>query len=495
MKKFAKLLVVALAVAIIASMFSVVASATEAPAAETDPNNLKPGSERVIFIKDAPRDENYQIVGELTGDGTGSDADNPLIPMDHEEFDPGAEYPKYHLQTAFYQATEMLKDTGGTIVIVGPVFFGFNECWGNGSSVKDTFTANFGNNVIKFTSVWDGVDYRETAGAKITIDTPAMLSILGSSIWENIDIETVGTERAITFDEYATLIGEGVECYPADEAFTDVAQNYISLAGGHRYAKSVGENPTLLVKSGTYNKIVGGLWGTVASADMQEATVNLTLEGTTRVLGQIFGSTRGVSNFGGNITITINSGTYECDINGVGSTGMLNTDGTVKIIIKDGDFRNAWSINNAAMGYTNNAPAIAELDFSAWTGELYQLGFAKNVITEGFTEVKYPAGVTEQQIADAVANAPDAPTPIDTEPVETEPTTPDATEPVADVTEPVADATEPQKDDEKESETVPENNNGGNGGINPVIFIVIGIVVVVAVVVVLVIVLGKKKKA
>ncbi len=212
MKNFAKLLVLALTVALVASLFAVSVFAAPATEPGADPTKLVPGSEKVIFIKDAPRDENYVVTGELAGDGTGTDADNPLKPADHEDFTPDADHPNYHLQTAFYQATEMLAETGGTIVICGPVYFGELECWGNGASVRDTFTANFKNNVIKFTSVYNGVDYRETAGAKMIVNAPAMISILGSSIWENIDIATVSTGRAITFDEYCTYIGEGVNC-------------------------------------------------------------------------------------------------------------------------------------------------------------------------------------------------------------------------------------------------------------------------------------------
>ena len=117
MKNFAKLLVVALAVAMIASMVSVFAMAAPVTEPGADPTKLVPGSEQVIFIKDAPRDENYVVTGELAGDGTGTDADNPLKPADHEDFDPSVNVPMYHLTTAFYQATEMLAETGGTIVI------------------------------------------------------------------------------------------------------------------------------------------------------------------------------------------------------------------------------------------------------------------------------------------------------------------------------------------------------------------------------------------
>ena len=505
MKNFAKLLVVALSVAMIASLLALIPSA----AAETliDPNTLTPGSERVVFIKDAERDENNLVVGELPGDGSGSDAENPLIPMDHEDFDPGADYPKYHLQTAFYQATEMLKDTGGTIVVCGPVYFGIYESYGSGGSTRDTFTAKFGENTIKVTSVYNGVDYRETAGAKITIALPAEIGMYGQSIWENIDIETADTHRVISFSNYATLVGEGVKCYPSDEAFEGVAANYVSLSGGHRYSGGVDLTTNLVVKSGSYNVIAAGEWGVNNTRRYNDAEdpnsgikssnnldgntrVNVVLEGTTTVYGAINGTNQSSkTEFSGNTYITINDGNYECDINGCGASGFINDNAEVHIKINGGKFRNAWSINDSYAGCSNLVPAVSHLDFSGWKGELEELAAAFSVVTT-FTQISLPEGVTEDKLVEIAESLVE-----ETEPEETEPTTPDATEPTADATEPVADATEPQKDDEKESETVPENNNGGNGGINPVIFIVIGIVVVVAVVVVLVIVLGKKKKA
>ena len=79
MKQFKSLLVI-FVMCLITSMLIVFPSAIESPAG--DPCELTPGSERVIFIKDA--DSN----GYLEGDGSGSDANNPLRPLDHEDFDP-----------------------------------------------------------------------------------------------------------------------------------------------------------------------------------------------------------------------------------------------------------------------------------------------------------------------------------------------------------------------------------------------------------------------
>ncbi|MBQ4116707.1 MAG: hypothetical protein IJD37_04960 [Clostridia bacterium] len=493
MKNFAKLLVLALTVALVASLFAVSVFAAPATEPGADPTKLVPGSEKVIFIKDAPRDENYVVTGELAGDGTGTDADNPLKPADHEDFTPDAAHPNYHLQTAFYQATEMLAETGGTIVICGPVYFGELECWGSGASVRDTFTAKFGNNVIKFTSVYNGVDYRETAGAKMIVNAPAMVSILGSSIWENIDIATAATGRAITFDEYCTYVGEGVNCYPTDEAFEGVNTNYISLGSGHRYAASKDENPTLTVMSGTYNFITGGAWGTVATSGdkpivMENANVNLVLGGTTKVLGQVFGTVQAKMGFSGNVNITINGGTYECDINGVGPTGMNNTDGIVNIKINGGDFKNAWSINQASMGAANNMPAACTVDFSGWTGEKVDLAFAHSVITD-ITDIKLPAGVDASEFQALI----DSYKPAETEPEETTPpaTTPAESTPAA--TTPTA--TEPDDEETKAPATAaPVVDDGEEGGSNMTVIIIAIVAVVVIAGVVVGIIVSKKKK-
>lgn len=483
MKTFAKLFVLALALALIGSLLTIGASATNTqPGA--DPNALKPGSEQVIFIKDAPRDEYDVVSGKLDGDGTGSDAQNPLLATEHEKFDPSAERKRYDYTTAFYQATEMLAETGGTIVICGPVHLGVMECADNGATtVRDAYTAKFGNNVIKFTSVYNGVDYRETAGAKLTIKTPAMVTVLGSSIWENIDIETDGTGRAITFDDYCTLIGEGVKCYPRDSAFDEVAQNYVSLGSGHRHAGSKNENPTLTVKSGTYNTITAAMWGTSATATSENTNATLTLEGTTKVMGVISGTVQAKSNFSGNVNITINGGTYECDINAVGPTGMMNTDGVVNIKINGGNFVNAWSINKAALGATNNMPAKVTLDFSSWTGDSLGLTFAYSLITD-ITDVILPANIPVCYLT----------LPAET----TQATTPETTQPQVTTEETqTADSATDGNDSTKSPETnaaaITPDKADGSGG-SPIAIIVIIVIAFVAIAAVAVVITKNKKK-
>ena len=296
MKNFAKLFVVALVVTLVAALFVVSASAATT-GGMVDPRTLKPTSDTVIFIMDVPEG------GELPGDGSGSDANNPLHPEDHESFDPDAEYPRMYFQTPLFQATEALAKTGGTIVICGPTFLGIDQSYGSGATTRDVYFAQNKDKTIKLTSVYNGVDYRETNGAKIIIDNPAEIGTYGQTIWENIDIETVATNRVISFNGWATLIGEGVNCYPKDELFEGIAPNYISLSGGHRYSGKADMTTNLVVQSGSYNIVAGGIWGVnntrkfdedgnlTQTNNMDGASVsNLTLEGTTTVWGQVIGT-------------------------------------------------------------------------------------------------------------------------------------------------------------------------------------------------------------
>ena len=472
-KTFRILLATAIvAVLLVAAMVAVSAEAGK----RVDPVSLKPTSDRVVFIMDAPEGK------ELEGDGTGTDFENPYIVSDHEKFDPNVDSPEYYYQTALYQATEMLGSEGGTIVICGPVKLGAEQAYGSGADTKDVFTFNWGTKAtIKFTSVYNGVDYRETNGAKLIIETPAELGVRGTSVWENIDIVTIGTKRIMSFCSFPTLMGKGVNCYPDDEIYAESAANYISLSGGHRWAKGDNQIPTLTVQSGTYNMISAGFWGVTATAEMANATTYLTLEGATKVLGQISGTVTQNSLFSGHVNITINGGSYPCDIYGVGPTGMKNEDGTVDIVITGGDFSECWSINSYMENSPNNPPSVSILDFSEFSGSKEALALAFSVST-GFTQVKLPASVTEAQLIEMAGK------------VETEAPEVEETEAPADDAETEA----PEKNDEGEKDD-DQTIGVGDAGDNSMTKILI-IVIIVAVVVVagfgtaILVVLSKKKK-
>ncbi len=480
MKNFAKLFVLALAVALVASLVSVFASAEDF--------TVEPGSDRVYFIKDL--DESY------SGNGTGNSAENAFEPIaDPEGFDPDAQYPKYHLTTAFYQAIEMIQETGGTIVICGPVTLGGMQSYGSGANTKDVFTPAF-KAPIKFTSVYDGVDYRETADAKFIITEGAEIGINGQCIWENVDIVTGNTDRCISFNNYNSIIGEGVNCYPLDDGFEGVSNYYVSVSNGHRYNKldggDNGQDIHMIIRSGTYNKIVGGAWGTVTAnwADRdgdeeaqtkfyryayQNITTNITIEGTTSVLGEVCGTIPKAQPFGGNVNITINDGYFECDINGAGPTSFLNEDAVISIVVNGGDFTSCWSVNTIALNAKGAAPAVATLDCRNFPQDLdYSLASLYSVITD-FQQDRvllpdwFDANKLEEMLKHNPNAAPETDAPETAAPETAAPET-SGTEESADVEETAAPETEgtvivDKKDDE-----------GSNLGL--IIGIIAGVVVV-----------------
>ena len=94
MKNFARLMFFALLISVLSAVFIYNANAANF----INPNTLKV-KDYVVFVMDP--DEN----GNLKGDGSGENADNPLKITAHEEFDSEADTPKNYLMTSLYQAT------------------------------------------------------------------------------------------------------------------------------------------------------------------------------------------------------------------------------------------------------------------------------------------------------------------------------------------------------------------------------------------------------
>ena len=285
-----------------------------------------------------------------------------------------------------------------------------------------------------------------------------------------------------------TLVGKGIKTYPTDEDLAEVAANYLSLAGGHRYAKGTNQIPTLTVQSGTYNKITGGLWGVVTNGGMENATSYLTLEGTTKVLGFVSGTVGKNSTYSGHVNITINGGTYECDIFGCGNTGMTNTDGSVEITINGGDFTNVWSVASMAPTMANNPPATKLLDLSGWTGDKADLANLFSLSID-FDVVRLPEGVTEAELIDIASKQTEAPA---TDAPETT-KTPETDKPKETAKETQKPAPETKKENDDNSTPVtPEKDNGMATVLIAVI--VIAVVIIVGMGAVIIVLLKKNKK-
>ena len=213
----------------------------------------------------------------ISDDGTG-DGSSPSSPLraTSSNYDPSAASPKYHLDSVLYQAADKLKTTGGTIVFVGPVTLDIGNCYGNGVSMRDYPLPEWGARKITFTSFYDGVDYRETNGARLILKNPATLSIGGWAVFKNMDICTQGRDeshtaanRVIAAKGYTLYMDVGVRTYSLDDEGNEIYNPdpsfYPSLCGGNRYSNAAGD-AIVLIKSGTYNRVAAGTYGISDSA-------------------------------------------------------------------------------------------------------------------------------------------------------------------------------------------------------------------------------------
>ena len=147
MKRFLTLTLTALLIVTVTSLSLLAFNTTAAE----NTGNANPSN--VIFVSD----------NNTAGDGSGRDADNPLRPVGVDEhfLDVGVSgsvtYGRYYLRSALYQAAEKLVNTGGTIVICGPVLLDENNTYGSSESNKDFYFPESDHELV-ITSEYGGVD-------------------------------------------------------------------------------------------------------------------------------------------------------------------------------------------------------------------------------------------------------------------------------------------------------------------------------------------------
>lgn len=419
--------------------------------------------DNVVFISD-----------EGAGTGDGSSAENALKAT-VGNFDASAASPHRQKDSVLYQAALKLKETGGTIVVCGPVRIDANNSVGTGAQTRDYWLEDHGENRITFTSVYNNVDYRETKNAAITIDNVANIVCRGDTTWENIKIITEGTGRFICGGFHSTIIGEGVICETANPENASNATFYIGIAGGERYLKKEGVDSNLVIKSGTFNKILGGNVGIGPTYD-HIGNTNITIEGGT-ILGDVVGTAQhNTTPTTGNTTVKISGGTFKGSINAAGAGGYLNTDAQVMLIITGGDFSECLGINDIDVGNSNNAPGYSLLDYSGYTGNANDIFQCISY----FDEIKAPEGFkpSDTTASDTTTAAPETTTAGGSDTTTEAPTTTTKADDTTKAGETTTKATD-----------ITDKGEGNN----TVLIIVIIAAVVIAIIIVVVIVLKKKK--
>lgn len=203
-------------------------------------------------------------------------------------------------------AAGLLRKNGGTIVIVGA----YSAYTQHGTFMPKT------NGTIKITSTYDGVDYAETNGALLKMNS-TYFYLGGETIFDDITIHS--TSNTIIVCNYNNMtMGENVTCTVASgKAYPMLLTGY-NITNGGVPAEYVSFNGTcnITINSGTFTYIRNG-----------------NRRGSTS-------ATVGTVGPDACITATINGGTFtQLDtVNNMGATGMNNVEGECNLIVNGGSF-------------------------------------------------------------------------------------------------------------------------------------------------------------
>ncbi len=304
MKKFAKILVLALVVAAIAAIFAIPSSATPGP---------------VVYV-----------ASNGTGDGS-----TPQSPLGNSEGYAPDDSSKY-LGMAVLKACDKIKETGGTIVFVGPTYFdnSVSNTGVDNPSPDDTSYPTGGlpsdktqRPTITFTSVYGGVDYRKTenGGAIFVLDQAtcpaANFRLKNNTVWKDVnleyrynpdkmnyyndDVQGIVYPFALVAEGHKIVIDTGVECTSFNTKTNAAGDVYPAILGGCRY-NSITGNTDITVKSGTWTAIFAA--GHSHSArDIHRADVkgDVSLKVENAKVGTIYG-TGATSRAFGTVTGSVN---------------------------------------------------------------------------------------------------------------------------------------------------------------------------------------------
>lgn len=354
---------------------------------------ISASNEKVIFISDAG----------INSGGDGSSAQSPLAYRSYGIINYDANYPTYSYDSILYQACYKLANTGGTVVICGEVKLDFYKVQGNGATIRDFFFPYHPESNIKITSVYNGVDYRQTNNARLILQTPACMVSQGPLEIDNVNICTMpsnygsATGRVIAGGGYPMTIGSGVKCIPLDINGNTIvfptANLYPEICGGHRYSNTVAYRGTskLTINGGTFYRAIGGNYGLTSNAyGKLTGDSSLTIGGNAEIKGNVYGTNyaSGAVQFGDSY-INITGGIINGTIYGVASGGYGSPNCKLYINIIGGNisvdsiYGNNSSLTNDSLKRYNPSQSIITISSTALASSL--VSKLKN-----FTEIVLP---------------------------------------------------------------------------------------------------------
>ena len=221
-------------------------------------------------------------------------------------------------------ALATLKD-GGMVVLCGPC------------SITQPLVTPDIDERITITSVADGVDYRETKYASLSVG--AYMTFDGPVTMENINILVKQSNLLITCNGHDVIIGEGVTCT------RDGASNYIGVTAGVNAVDAASPDiscTSLTIMSGDWQIVRGGnRRGAQGDATMRSIAGDIVMNiSGGSFWGVVTGG--GQNNQNGDIVMNITGGSFQKGLYGLcdpGSDTVCGTvDGCVKLTITGGEF-------------------------------------------------------------------------------------------------------------------------------------------------------------
>lgn len=317
--------------------------------------------EKVIFIKDG-------------GTGDGSSPENAMA------IGGITETAKLYKNAPLYRAWEQLKTTGGTIVICGPYTLKESDAQrtiGECDIIMESWFRN-PDVTITYTSVWDGVDYRTTAGAKLVFEKTTAVTFPTATVLKDL---TVVAGESGTRENYIAAGFNPLKLDQGTNFVANAAGKLPIILGGHRNYNgipAVNGDTNITVDIGNANTI-GNIYGALAFTNKsQVGNTNITVK--SGKVGSIYGDLKnGNGSFGlnGAISIDIQGGiiTGEIAACNVGYDAAC-TDKAASIKISGGDFTNCTGIKATSKYHDDNlpnmsGPANLVVDCSAATQAVY----------------------------------------------------------------------------------------------------------------------------
>ncbi len=313
------------------------------------------------------------------GSGDGSSPDSPLrLEASGNVFPDGNSSTNYY-DSLLYQAAAKLYGTGGTIVLVGEVLCDGNDGLGE-KEQRELRLPHLGGAGITVTSVWGGIDYRETNGARLIMQSPVCLALNNPVTFRNVDICTQAgggyavSGRIIAASGFPLVMDTGVRCIPLDEQGNAQKEPsvdaYPVIVGGHSFSSLEGCTDVTL-RSGTYYTVTGGCLGIgIGGYGDLFGSSRVTVEGDAKIYGTLSAASpdqRALQD--GDATLLIRGGEINNKVQICGNGGFSGPNCTGTVIITGGSFSESVKIMAKSGSYFGSKPGNIVLDYSAYNGK------------------------------------------------------------------------------------------------------------------------------